>query len=933
MFAKNPEAPEDLEVRASGSMSSADRSVAVPSMLPPPLETNANSSSRNSADALMERRNPSELESQPEVPKPADETPTKHQDSRFKALPKWEQQEITNMHKNLGHPSNDRLSKALQVAGYRVEVVQAALELKCHICAACSPPKHQRPGTLKPLLDFNHKVYIDGVNWKNSKGKSFHWYHFLDAGSNYHVAVCAPSRDTQDFARLIDHHWISWAGPPNMIQVDSATEMNSHDLTSFMQRYGIKQLTIPPEAHWQQGKIERHGGFLQSMLTKLDLEHAIDDYTQLQTALNQCTHAKNSLSIRHGYAPEVIVFGKHSRLARSILSDESRPSHELALREDQDIGVQEFKSLLQIRESARRAFHSVDNSNALRRAVLRRPCPPRGMYEPNQWVMIWRAEQQGNPKWIGPQKIIIQDGNHTVWSTQGGKLFRSAPEHVRLALPEEGTDESSELPEDHTMLHRQIERINQESHNQLPTIPEMHELDFPPSNPSQALQVPTQPESETSGVSRTNSESIPQPDHEPESSRQVTPMPPLAISEEHLQENDQLICEDVDWVFQTDAVDIDAAWRCEFDVSLQSHEALPQNQAEAWTLLATSAKKQRTEVKLSELSPAEKAEFDRAKEAEVQNWIQTGTLSKVLRNQIPDDQILRCRWILTCKPLDPVGETQDNPNVSQKSLCQSQRTHKAKARLVVLGYLDPKIEEIPRDSPTLHRTSRMLLLQTIASNGWSLESFDIRAAFLQGTPQSDRVIGIEPVSEIRKAMNMSPWEVGKLNKGAYGLIDAPYLWYCALVTELQKLGFVATPFDPCLFVLRMPAGESNAGALAGVLGVHVDDGIGGGNEFYQEKIKLLEKKFPFGSHKTQAFTFTGIEVNQRGDNSIHLSQSSYVRKIKPIAIDINRKSQTNSAQSQKTRNLPSEDSSEVYNMHPQTLAQTLPVNFHFYSQP
>ena len=75
--------------------------------------------------------------------------------------------------------------------------------------------------------------------------------------------------------------------------------------------------------------------------------------------------------------------------------------------------------------------------------------------------MIWRAEQQGNPKWIGPQKTIIQDGNHTVWSTQGGRLFRSAPEHVRLALPEEGTDESSELPEDLTTIHRQIDRINQ----------------------------------------------------------------------------------------------------------------------------------------------------------------------------------------------------------------------------------------------------------------------------------------------------------------------------------------------------------------------------------------------------------------------------------------------------------------------------------------
>ena len=67
-----------------------------------------------------------------------------------------------------------------------------------------------------------------------------------------------------------------------MIQVDSATELNSLDLSTFNQRYVIKQITIPPEAHWQQGKIERHGGFLQSMLTKVDLEQAIDDYHQLR---------------------------------------------------------------------------------------------------------------------------------------------------------------------------------------------------------------------------------------------------------------------------------------------------------------------------------------------------------------------------------------------------------------------------------------------------------------------------------------------------------------------------------------------------------------------------------------------------------------------------------------------------------------------------
>ena len=106
--------------------------------------------------------------------------------------------------------------------------------------------------------------------------------------------------------------------------------------------------------------------------------------------------------------------------------------------------------------------------------------------------------------------------------------------------------------------------------------------------------------------------------------------------------------------------------------------------------------------------------------------------------------------------------------------------NKAKARIVVLGYLDPHLEEIPRDSPTLGRSSRMVILQTIASHGWHLQSFDIKAAFLQGQPQKDRLILIDPVSELRDALNMKSTEIARLQKGAYGLIDAPYLRHMVL---------------------------------------------------------------------------------------------------------------------------------------------------------
>ena len=133
----------------------------------------------------------------------------------------------------------------------------------------------------------------------------------------------------------------------------------------------------------------------------------------------------------------------------------------------------------------------------------------------------------------------------------------------------------------------------------------------------------------------------------------------------------------------------------------------------------------------------------------------------------------------------------------------------------------------------------MLALHAIATHAWRLRSFDIKAASLQEQPQSDRIIAVDPVPELLRALALKPQQICKLNKGAYGLIDAPYLWYCALVAELVSLGFEPSPFDPCFFVLR-----SEARTVEGVLGVYVDDGIGGGNPYFESKIKQLEKKFP-----------------------------------------------------------------------------------------
>ena len=87
------------------------------------------------------------------------------------------------------------------------------------------------------------------------------------------------------------------------------------------------------------------------------------------------------------------------------------------------------------------------------------------------------------------------------------------------------------------------------------------------------------------------------------------------------------------------------------------------------------------------------------------------------------------------------------------------------------------------------------------------------------------------------------------------------------------------------------------------MGIHVDDGIHGGNQYFQEQISKLEKKYPFGSKKSQKFTFTGIDMTQHADNSIELSQSTYVKNINPISIKPERRTQENEQVTEEERHL------------------------------
>ena len=133
------------------------------------------------------------------------------------------------------------------------------------------------------------------------------------------------------------------------------------------------------------------------------------------------------------------------------------------------------------------------------------------------------------------------------------------------------------------------------------------------------------------------------------------------------------------------------------DLTAWSQESNPSDMA----CVAAACQRARSEVQVKYLFDGDRKLFDAAKDNELSCWISTNALRPILRKSLNPEQILKSRWVLTWKNVEA---DQDKP--SHK---------KAKARLVVLGYQDPQLTSVARDSPTLTKEGRNTILQLIAS--------------------------------------------------------------------------------------------------------------------------------------------------------------------------------------------------------------------------
>ena len=239
----------------------------------------------------------------------------------------------------------------------------------------------------------------------------------------------------------------------------------------------------------------------------------------------------------------------------------------------------------------------------------------------------------------------------------------------------------------------------------------------------------------------------------------------------------------------------------------------------------------------------ESDEVKKAKETEIENWIHNDVYEEV---QDVGQATVSVRWIISEKIVEGIP--------------------KIKARLVARGYEEDS-SDIKTDSPTCCKEALRLALAVMVSKGWKCHTIDIKAAFLQGN-KIERDVYLRPPVEF---YNGTLW---KLKKTVYGLNDAARAWYMRVKAELIRLGIKMCKLDPALFYWHCD------GRIAGIICLHVDDFLWGGNEHFESVFaNKLKSIFKIGViSEDLSFKYCGINIDQTED-CITVSQNDYISSM------------------------------------------------------
>ena len=208
----------------------------------------------------------------------------------------------------------------------------------------------------------------------------------------------------------------------------------------------------------------------------------------------------------------------------------------------------------------------------------------------------------------------------------------------------------------------------------------------------------------------------------------------------------------------------------------------------------------------------------------------------------------------------------------------------AKSRLVVPGHRDPGLGEFRTDAPTTSTVATRIAKGIARARGWVAWSFDVTTAFLSGEA-TDRTIYVRAPAEglpsTKEMGEISGGELFQVLKSAYGLTEAPRLWYLKACKNLKQ-----TPLQELSIAKATYAAFDEKGTWA-LLCLHVDDGLllGSGQDPRFTRLKeQINSIFAIKGWEQLPLKFLGVDLRE-DDGVLVDDMCRYIREIKVPTMD------------------------------------------------
>lgn len=216
--------------------------------------------------------------------------------------------ELRRLHRRFGHPSTEKLYRVLERAGHDIE--REALKHINKVCEHCQK-YGKSPGrfrfTIRDDVSFNHSIIVD-IMYIDGKPV----LHIVDEATRFNAARWLPNisaRTTWDVLRMA---WIdTYLGPPDFVVTDAGKNFTSREFSQLAGTVGTIAKSVPVEAHWSIGTVERYHAVLRRAyhIVKEELPNL-----HIDIVVQMAVKAVNDTAGPDGLVPTLLVFGAYPRL-------------------------------------------------------------------------------------------------------------------------------------------------------------------------------------------------------------------------------------------------------------------------------------------------------------------------------------------------------------------------------------------------------------------------------------------------------------------------------------------------------------------------------------------------------------------------------------------------------------------------------------------